>query len=314
MNFIEISSNRQNQKRFKEKSSLFMANFIGHRLLINPKGETLGVVFACIAPHGAETIPELAGDMFEAFAETRKGMEQLARLMSEQEPETIVIATPHNLRVEATIGVVTSEFSEGTLEANNKQVRLQCECDRQLAKEILANAKGLGLPVVGANYGTSEGPASCMPMDWGTLIPLWFFVGQKASKPKIVIVTPSREIPLQALVLFGQVIAKTAEASKRKVAFVASADQGHAHKADGPYGFHPSSKSFDEMAQHTVLENDLDPLLSLPPQFIEDAKPDSVWQVAILQGIVECVPMKGQLLSYQVPTYFGMLCAAYQLV
>jgi aromatic ring-opening dioxygenase LigB subunit len=68
------------------------------------------------------------------------------------------------------------------------------------------------------------------------------------------------------------------------------------------------------MAQHTVLENDLDPLLSLPPQFIEDAKPDSVWQVAILQGIVECVPMKGQLLSYQVPTYFGMLCAAYQLV
>jgi aromatic ring-opening dioxygenase LigB subunit len=68
------------------------------------------------------------------------------------------------------------------------------------------------------------------------------------------------------------------------------------------------------MAQRAVLEDDLNPLLSLSARFIEDAKPDSVWQVAILRGIVECVPMKSQLLSYQVPTYFGLLCAAYQLV
>jgi len=40
--------------------------------------DKLGVVFACIAPHGSEAIPELAGDMFEAFAETRQGMQQLA--------------------------------------------------------------------------------------------------------------------------------------------------------------------------------------------------------------------------------------------
>ena len=274
----------------------------------------MGVIFACVAPHGAETIPELAGDAFEGFSKTREGMEQLSKLMSARGPETIVVATPHNLRLEATIGVVTAEFSEGTLEANNKQVRFRCGCDRQFARNILSDARALGLPVVGANYGGAEGPASCMPMDWGTLIPLWFFVGREKSKPKIVIVTPSREIPLQTLVLFGQIIAKTAETSKRKVAFVASADQGHAHKPDGPYGFHPSSESFDEIVQRAVVENNLRPLLGLPRQFIEDAKPDSVWQMAILQGILECVSMKGQLLSYEVPTYFGMLCAAYHLI
>jgi len=271
----------------------------------------LGIVFACIAPHGAETIPELAGNMLDAFAETRQGMEELARLMQKQKPSVIVLATPHNLRLEATIGVVTAEFAEGTLEVNGKQIRLRCECDRNLAKQVLASAKNSGLPVVGANYGTSEGPASCMPMDWGALIPLWFFAGKSSNKPKILIVTPSREIALKELVDFGTVIAKTAEASGKRVAFVASADQGHAHNADGPYGFNPSSAKFDEIAKRAVLENDLSILLGLPQQFIEDAKPDSVWQVAILHGILKHVRMKGRLLSYQVPTYYGMLCAAY---
>jgi aromatic ring-opening dioxygenase LigB subunit len=271
----------------------------------------MGVVLACIAPHGAEIIPELAGGMFEAFGETRTGMEELARAVKQKEPETIVLATPHNLRLEATIGVVTSEFTEGILEANNGSVKLRCKCDRKLAKDVFENAKKLGLPVVGANYGTSEGEASCMPMDWGTLIPLWFLAGQNQPKPEIVIVTPSREIPLQNLVAFGRAIAEAAEQSGRKIAFVASADQGHAHRADGPYGFNLASAEFDKMVKDAVLKDDLKSLLSLSPQFVEDAKPDSLWQLAILQGILERVKMTGRLLSYQVPTYFGMLCAIY---
>jgi aromatic ring-opening dioxygenase LigB subunit len=271
----------------------------------------MGIVFACIAPHGTEIIPELAGDLLEAFGETRNGMERLAEMMNSQKPETIVVATPHNVRLKATIGVITSEFTEGTLENNNRQMKLRLSCDRDFAKRILENAENAKLPVVGVNYGTSEGSASCMPMDWGTLIPLWFFTRNGEDKTRVVIVTPTREIPLQKLVEFGKIIAKTAEASNEKVAFVASADQGHAHKADGPYGFHPASKSFDEMVRHAVLENDLKPLLRLPPEFIEDAKPDSVWQVAILQGIIEHVPLKGALLSYQAPMYYGMLCAAF---
>lgn len=273
--------------------------------------ERVGVAFACIAPHGSEAIPELAGDMLQAFSETRKGMEELAKLFKEEEPATVVVATPHGLRLEATIGVVTSEYTEGTLEENKGKVKLRCECDRQLARDILENAKKSKLPVVGANYGSSEGPASCMPMDWGALIPLWFFLGKKQDKPRVVLVTPSREIPLQSLVSFGRVVAETAEASGKKVAFVASADQGHAHKAGGPYGFDPASAKFDEMVKRAVLENDLAPLLSLSPRFIEDAKPDSVWQLAMLHGILKHMPMKSRFLSYQKPTYFGLLCAAY---
>jgi len=271
----------------------------------------MSVVFACIAPHGAEAISELAGDMFEAYAETRKGMEQLAEEIKLSKTETIVLATPHNLRLDGSIGVITAEFTEGTLTANGKTVRLRCKCDRPLARQILENAKSAGLPVIGANYGSSEGEASCMPMDWGTLIPLWFLAGRDQTGVNVVMVTPSREIPLGSLVRFGHVVAETAEASGRRIAFVASADHGHAHDAKGPYGFHVASAEYDEEVKNAVLKNDLAPLLSLPSQFIEDAKPDSLWQLAMLHGVLEHAQMVGRLLSYQVPSYFGLLCAVY---
>lgn len=272
----------------------------------------MGIIYACIAPHGSEAIPELAGDKLNVFGETRMGMEYLAKQMRRHCPHTIVIATPHGLRLDHTIGVVTTEYSEESLEERDKVIKARFKCNRQLAWKILQEARKAWLPTVGANYGTNKGPASCMQMDWGTLIPLWFFGAQERNKPKIVIVTPSREIPLTQLVDFGKTVAEVAESSRRKVAFVASADQGHAHDKKGPYGFHPASKKYDEMVIKAVKESNLKQLLTLDSQFVEDAKPDSLWQIAILVGVLERVRMKARFVSYQAPTYFGLLCASFE--
>jgi len=272
----------------------------------------MGIVYACMAPHGSEAIPKLAGDKLEAFSETRRGMEELARQMKRHSPHTIIIATPHGLRLDQAIGIVTSQFSAGNLKDKGRSVSARFRCNRQFAQKIYHTAKKAGLPVVAANYGTSEGPASCMPMDWGVLIPLWFFGVQGKKKPRIVIVTPSREIPLTQLVEFGKVVAQAAEKSKRKIAFVASADQGHAHLKTGPYGFHSASKEYDELVIKAIKESNLKQILTLDPQFVEDAKPDSLWQIAILEGVLERAPMKSRFISYQAPTYFGLLCADFE--
>jgi aromatic ring-opening dioxygenase LigB subunit len=272
----------------------------------------MGIVYACIAPHGSEAIPELAGDKLNAFGETRLGMEYLAKEMRRYCPHTIVIATPHGLRLDHTIGVITTEYSEGSLEEKDKAIKARFRCDRQLARRILQEARKAWLPTVGANYGTDKGPTSCMQMDWGTLVPLWFFGARERNKPKIVIVTPSREIPLTQLVDFGKIIAEVAESSQRKVAFVASADQGHAHDKKGPYGFNPASKKYDELVINAIKQSNLKQLLTLDSQFVEDAKPDSLWQIAILAGILERVRMNARFISYQAPTYFGLLCASFE--
>jgi aromatic ring-opening dioxygenase LigB subunit len=270
----------------------------------------MGITFACIAPHGAGIIPQLAGNEINAFSKTRQGMEKLASLMQVQKIETIIIATPHSVRLEGAIGIITTEFTEGSLQTDVGSAKLRLNCNRPLAKEILRQAKESKLPIVGVNYGTNEGPSSCMPMDWGILIPLWFFTTQ-FPRPRIVIVTPSREIPLENLAKFGSVIAQVAKKSNEKIAFVASADQAHTHDSKGPYGFHSASTKFDNIVKNAVKKNNLGMLLHLKQQLIEDAKPDSLWQMAIIYGVLRQVPMKGKLISYQAPTYFGMLCAAY---
>ena len=272
----------------------------------------MGITFACIVPHGAEIIPQLAGNEVEAFSKTRQGMEKIASLMKTQKIETIIIATPHNLRLEGTIGIITTEFAEGSLQTDAESVKMRFHCNRPLAREILHQAKKSKLPIVGVNYGTNEGPSSCMPIDWGTLIPLWFF-GTQFPRPRIVIVTPSREIPIENLEKLGSLIAQVARKSNEKIAFVASADQAHTHDSKGPYGFHSASTKFDNLVKKAVEKNNIGMLLHLEQQLIENAKPDSLWQIAILYGILHQVPMKGKLISYQAPTYFGMLCAAYTL-
>ena len=53
---------------------------------------------------------------------------------------------------------------------------------------------------------------------------------------------------------FGQIIAEQAESNRNKrVVFVASADQAHAHKKNGPYGFNRQAKDYDRMVLEALL-------------------------------------------------------------
>ena len=270
------------------------------------------LVYACIAPHGGEIVPALAGKNLKLFSPTRKGMRVLASAMKEARPDTIVLATPHNLRLHKHIGVVTAENSSGSTEEGHRVIRLRARCDVEFAMKLAEAGEAAGLPVVAANYGVFEGPLSDMAMDWGTMVPLWFFLKGRRTKSRIVIVTPSREIPLAQNVEFGRVIAETAEGEKKRVAFVASADQAHRHQKSGPYGFDKRAAVYDRQVVDLVRHNGLEEIVRMSPSFVDGARPDSLWQMAMLVGAISVVPMKAELVSYQVPTYYGMLCASYQ--
>ena len=272
------------------------------------------LVYACIAPHGGEIIPELASkSMLPKFEATRVAMRVLAKKILEAHPHTIVLASPHNLRLVSRIAVVISENSTGTLRgSSNRSVSLRARCDVNFAKIILKQSEKTGLPVVGANYGTAAGSSSDMQMDWGTLVPLWFVLNEQRLKSRILIVAPSREIPLRMNFVFGRLLGRLMKRDrKRKFAFIASADQAHAHSRSGPYGFSPAAAKYDGFVLNAIRDNNLRRILSLKPRFVEEAKPDSLWQMVMLAGINEVVPLRSQLLSYQVPSYYGMACAGF---
>lgn len=270
-----------------------------------------GIVFGGIAPHGSSIIGELAGDEYAIFEPTRKGMEELAGRMKKYSPETIVIVTPHGLRLQGCNAIYTCAYCSGSLSDNGNTIHEEYKCDQALANDILSRALDIGIPCVGANYGALSGEGSNVPMDWGTLIPL-HFLGRIDPKPEIVVIGPTREIPPGQLAALGRVIAKSAAGSKKKVALIASADQAHAHDPNGIYGYDPAAADYDRQIISIIKENRLEKLLDMDTELVERAKPDSLWQMLILYGALCIAPMKGDLISYQAPTYFGMLVASFE--
>jgi aromatic ring-opening dioxygenase LigB subunit len=271
------------------------------------------IEYACVLPHGSDIIPHLAARKTEhLFEKTRKSVRRIAKDIRGVRPDLIIIASPHNLRLQSKIAIVTAENSTGQLNGpRGKKVRLSLKCDREFAQELLEESARKHLPVVGANYGTAEGAGSDMPMDWGVLVPMWFVTREERVKARTVIVTPSREIPLRQNIAFGMAIAEMAQKRKKRIAFIASADQAHVHKNSGPYGYHRSASEYDEFVSEAIRTNRIGSISRLSKSFVEDAKPDSLWQLAILAGIARIVKMRGALLSYEVPTYYGMICASF---
>jgi aromatic ring-opening dioxygenase LigB subunit len=266
----------------------------------------MSLVFAAIAPHG--TLPEAP---VPGADETHAALAELGRRFEAAAPDTTVVLTPHNVHVEGHFAVVLAGTLAGSLnEFDAPDVQLTCPVDVDLAAQAIVSFHDDGLPVVGASFGANDAAAATAPMDWGVLIPLWFMGGRSEPQVPTVVVSPARDRPISEHVRAGRALARAAAGSGKRVALIASADHGHAHDPQGPYGFDPAAAAYDETIVRLVQENRLDGLLDLDPAFVEAAKADSWWQLAMLHGALGD-GWRGEFLSYEASTYFGMLCAAF---
>lgn len=272
----------------------------------------MGLVFAAIAPHGSLAIEEACDPGEEKLAvATRKGMETLGRRFDAARPEAVIIATPHNVHVSHALGVIVSNRVSGHLDGAPSSVALDVSTDADLAWRVLASLSDADIPSVGISFGSNDPTTAVAPMDWGVLIPLWFMGGRHDPPVPLVVVTPARDLSATAHFNAGRAIARAAADSGKRVAFIASADHAHAHRADGPYGFDTHAREYDELVCDIVKRDQLERLVDIEAGLVEQAKADSWWQMLILGGATGD-GWSGRLLSYEAPTYFGMLTAAYE--
>lgn len=270
-----------------------------------------GVVFACIAPHGDLAIPEACPrDAGGLATGTQAAMGELARRFDAVDPEVVVVLTPHGIHVEGHLAVVVAGHTAGALE-EAPAISLDVPVDRDLALATVRALEAAGIPTVGVSYGGNDPAEAVMPLDWGSLIPLWYLGGRRDPPTPLVVIAPARDLSVAAHVAAGASIASAISASGRRAALVASADQAHAHLADGPYGFDPAARTFDERVVSILRDAHLGALRDLDPALVEAAKPDSWWQMLMLLGAIG-ETWRPRLLSYEVPTYYGMLCAVFE--
>ncbi|MEP6756248.1 MAG: hypothetical protein ABJA67_12160, partial [Chthonomonadales bacterium] len=176
---------------------------------------------------------------------TRTGMELLGERCLKAQPDTIIVMTPHGIYDESLVTIGHAGTAFGELDGDGSHVEAEFVCNTDLVTRIAAQCKELKLPICLVQSHDENNQPAPFPLDWGCLVPLWFMGANWDVKPKVVVMCPGRQIPRGELVNFGRMIAEVCEASSERIAFICSADLGHGHDADGPYGFTPVSAEFD---------------------------------------------------------------------
>ncbi len=271
-----------------------------------------GLVFAAIAPHGSLAIPEACSDNERGLATaTQEAMAELGRRFAAARPDATIIVTPHNVHVEGAMAVVVAGQLAGSLsDWTEEKIELRCPTDRTLARAAIDALNAAEIPAVGISYGGNDAAGATAPMDWGVLIPLWFMGGRSEPQVPVVAISPARDLSPADHVRAGRALAAMAATSGKRVAMIASSDHGHAHLADGPYGFDPAAAEYDGHVADLIKANHLTGVQRIDPALVARAKADSYWQMLMLSGAIGD-DWRGEFLSYEAPTYFGMLCAAY---
>ncbi len=263
-------------------------------------------VFTCITPHGGEIIPELQGELPTRMEVTRNSMLRLGNEMSQANPDCLIVLTPHGTKIDGQFSITNSENVVGVVEENGVAFELERHIDREIASAIYQQAKKKEIPVGLINFGTSGGPYSCLPLDWGAIVPLRFM-----PHIPIVVITPSRDISFDMHIELGKALRNVAQQTNKKIGLIVSCDWSHTHDENGPYGFNPAAKQLDEEVVRLIKGNNLEDMADFDPEYIEAAKPDGIWQTMILSGAIPFEERKVQFYSYEAPTYFGLICAAY---
>jgi aromatic ring-opening dioxygenase LigB subunit len=266
-----------------------------------------------IAPHGDLAIEEACAEEERALAPaTQRAMQEMARRVAAAAPDVALVATPHNVHVEGHMAVLVSSTVAGRFDEAANQLPLSLRVDRELALAVHRSMNEAGIPTVAISFGGNVAAESSSPIDWGTLVPMWH-ISREAPDLPVVVVAPARDLDPAAHVVAGATIVRAARALGRGIAFVASADQGHGHSADGPYGFHAESAAFDAKAADIVRRGALEELTANPVEEARAALVDSWWQMLMLHGALEedGGRFEPELLAYEAPTYYGMLTATF---
>lgn len=257
------------------------------------------VVFACIAPHGGSLL--LRENAPGPVPQCRKAMAKMRRSLQAARPDSIAILTPHGVAVEGAISLGVTATGYGELD----NLKVTVEMDLDLAAAWAYRASEKNIPVTPLK--TRE-PDGALPLDWGVTIPLALLT---PTPLPTVVACPARDVARTHLVDWGEALVEASEEIGRRVALIVSADQGHGHAADGPYGLTPASAEYDAAMQAAIEANDLPRLLDWPEDWPETALADSYWQTLSLIGVEKRVPLQAKFLSYEVDHYFGLLCAEF---
>ena len=260
------------------------------------------ISFIAFTPHSPLLIPSIGKKNLEKLEDTTAAFKSLSLLLSESEPEIIVVLSAHGVSHEDAFSInFHSHYEIDLREFGDLVTKKTFMPDSELVDDIQRRMRTESIPFTLDSSGA---------LDYGIGVPLALLT----DKLKNVKITPISYSNLSAKdhVEFGRVLKDILENSKKRIAVIASGDLSHCLSSDAPMGFKKEGQKFDEIVKQAISDLSISKLLSLDPEFVKDASECAYQPLMILFGIIERMRLKPEILSYESPFGVGYLVANFR--
>ncbi|MGC9779407.1 MAG: hypothetical protein HZR80_09220 [Candidatus Heimdallarchaeota archaeon] len=275
----------------------------------------MAIVGAFILPHGAMILdPKKKGIPKEAI-KLHKAMVDAAKTIEKLKPEIIFLTSPHSIALSNDFGVYLNKSGSGSAEWNNeyKDYIVKVDFDEEITNQLLEYLTEKETAVSGVAAFT---PGVDAPFRWGEAVPLWF-LKELSTNPKYILMSQpmrrhdqTKEMIPETLTL-GNDLRLFFDSLKKRIVIIISADMGHTHDKEGPYGFSEDAKPFDALMEDWARKLDRNILVKKAVSKLDKALCCGYIGFVLLQGILEKMNLEPEVIIRSTPTYYGMMVAKY---
>jgi AmmeMemoRadiSam system protein A/AmmeMemoRadiSam system protein B len=264
------------------------------------------LLMGALTPHPPIILPEIGRASTEEVAATAKAFQRLGDEIRQQNPETIVIFSPHGPAFQDGMGIRGGSILKGDLTRFGATTHWQWPNDQVLAEAIAEEAVAEGVYSVilsedSRRYGIES------TLDHGVLVPL-----SMLDLPDVSLVAMGMAfLPREELYAFGKAVARAIDKTGRRTVVIASGDLSHCLKPGAPSPYHPKGEVFDRTLVGLIREGRLPEILSLDPDLVEHGAECGYRTILMLLGVMDGRRVDTQLLSYEGPFGVGYAVASF---
>ncbi|MFX0087296.1 MAG: hypothetical protein ACFFAU_16720, partial [Candidatus Hodarchaeota archaeon] len=238
---------------------------------------------------------------------------EISEKIQQLNPDICLLVTPHGISLSHDYGFYINLIAEGTAEWENeyKEFKVKIDLDQEETKKLCLFLEKHNLPISTiSSFSTSES----IPLRWGEVVPLWFL--REINLKYMIMSIPTRRYDqakdmIPELGSLGRHLSTYFSNLDKKVIILISGDLAHTHSSESPYGFSQKAEEFDILIENWIKTGKKELLVKTAAEILDQALCCGFTGLIILQGILQNIDFKSNLIIRINPTYYGMLLASF---
>ncbi len=265
------------------------------------------IVNAYILPHPPIIIPEVGRGREADAGKTIEAYKKVAKEIKEDNPDTIIVITPHGPFFKDLIYITDTEKTiKGDFRRfGAPEVRLEFENHIFFAEKISNNAAYHKIKTGGPAHQLIKRFGLSRDLDHGAMVPL-YFINREVADFKLVHISVA-DMPYDKLYRFGQCIGKSVDEMNEKVVIIASGDLSHSLTRDAPCGYNEKGEIFDKSLIEYLSKGDVESIINFNRDLVQEAAECGLRPIIIMLGALEGYDIYPEVYSYEGPYGVGYM-------